>query len=353
MIDTIHAYAKLSFLGSTKVQLIKLLKPFSFDPEPGKKGTLIRTKPDIGLTFVVNNETIDLKQSLCKFYFGDNIRTLTFWDTKQAIAMLDSELSKLNIGLGLSDFTITRIDVADNLVMDHPVSLYLDACVGPFRYRETRYYVRRELTGKSFEQALQGLYLYDKGKEIEYHQNHYGNGKKKLIADSASDMEASLSPNTLRVEFRAKKNVANCLGLRKLGFTRLTLADLLKASVYDALVRTWYKHVINLEFNLQPIIDFSSIRTSEDAKRSGHQLLVYHAGGPTPIDRAFKQNVKDKKMSKKVRTGLVKRLRESVEDPTLMIQEGANLKAEFRDKVCQAALRNIRHRQNSRVTLEA
>ena len=80
------------------------------------------------LKVVVSDEKLKITGSLCKWYLGNNYKTLTRRDTQQAIEKLSDTLN-----LPMSDASVTRIDIADNIILRNPIDVYFNH-LGLLRY---------------------------------------------------------------------------------------------------------------------------------------------------------------------------------------------------------------------------
>ena len=68
---------------------------------------------------VTENRVTVHDSSICKYYLGDNFKTLSKGDYKRAIEKISDNL---HLPFHLAD--VTRIDLAQNLIMQHEESLY-------------------------------------------------------------------------------------------------------------------------------------------------------------------------------------------------------------------------------------
>jgi len=121
--------------------------------------------------------------SLCKYYLGDNFKTLSRGDTKQAIDKISD-----NLHLPLYHATLTRIDFATNLLMKYDEKLYY-----PY-LGQAQYYNRLEQNnGLYYNNLLRQLVFYGK----EYEQKI----KRQPIP------ELYKNRNVLRFELRFRKRL--------------------------------------------------------------------------------------------------------------------------------------------------
>ncbi|WP_242927880.1 phage/plasmid replication domain-containing protein [Pontibacter vulgaris] len=72
------------------------------------------------LALTITERRISIRGSLCKYYYGDNLHPLNLNDTKLAIEKLSD-----NLLLPIGNAQVSRLDLASNISMQHPVSLYL------------------------------------------------------------------------------------------------------------------------------------------------------------------------------------------------------------------------------------
>lgn len=132
---------------------------------------------------ITDNRVKVYDSSLCKYLMGDNFKTLTRGDTKRAI---DKISDSLHLPFHLSN--ITRIDFANNLVMQHPEEVYY-----PY-LGEAQYYKRLpQPNGLYYNNQLRQLVFY--GKE------HEQKVKRQPIP------ELYKNRNVLRFEVRFKKQL--------------------------------------------------------------------------------------------------------------------------------------------------
>lgn len=107
----------------------------------------------------LSNDILKLEGSLPKYYYGSNIKTLTFED-----AILAIESLSFDFGLPFERGYIKRIDIGRNIIVRKQVKEYLDAfdeTKGFFRDRTTN-----RLLYKTPNQQI-ALSMYDKQKELK------------------------------------------------------------------------------------------------------------------------------------------------------------------------------------------
>jgi hypothetical protein len=148
--------------------------------------------------------------SLCKYLLGDNFKTLTRGDTKRAI---DKISDTLHLPFHLSN--ITRIDFANNLIMQFPEEIYY-----PY-LGEAQYYKRLpQPNGLYYSNQLRQLVFYGK----EYEQKV----KRQPIP------ELYRNRNVLRYEIRFKKQLR-----QQFKKPVITAGLLCNETFYNELVNRW------------------------------------------------------------------------------------------------------------------
>jgi len=157
------------------------------------------------------------KGSLCKFYLGDNFKTLTRGDTKRAIQKISDTLN-----LPFDRSTVTRIDFAQNLIMKYDEAIYY-----PY-LGQSQYYKRLEQNnGLYFTNSLRQKVFY--GKVYEQKQ------KRQPIP------EIYQNRNVLRFELRFKKKLPEQFERNEI--TGKTLTD---EVFYSSLVKRWKQEYLDI-----------------------------------------------------------------------------------------------------------
>ncbi len=156
--------------------------------------------------------------SLCKYYLGDNFKTLTKGDTKRAI---DKISDSLHLPFHLAN--VTRIDFAKNLIMQYDEKLYY-----PY-LGEAQYYNRLEQNnGLYYNNQLRQLVFYGK----EYEQRI----KRQPIP------ELYKNRNVLRYEMRFRKQLR-----QQLKQSEITAGLLSDDVFYSMLVNRWKNEYLAIQ----------------------------------------------------------------------------------------------------------
>lgn len=131
--------------------------------------------------------------SLCKYYYGNNFKTLTKGDTKRAIEKISDSL---HLPFHLAN--VTRIDFAKNLIMKYDEKVYY-----PY-LGEALYYNRLEQNnGLYYNNQLRQLLFYGKRYEQEL--------KKQPIPELYKDRNVLRFRKRLREQFNRPKITAELL----------------------------------------------------------------------------------------------------------------------------------------------
>ncbi len=156
--------------------------------------------------------------SLCKYWLGDNFKTLTKGDTGQAIEQISN-----NLHLPLDLAIITRIDFANNLIMQYPEKVYY-----PY-LGEAQYYNRLEQpNGLYYNNQLRQLVFYGK----EYEQRI----KRQPIP------ELYKNRNVLRYETRFKRQLK-----QQFKRSEITARLLTDQGFYNGLVNRWKNEYLAIQ----------------------------------------------------------------------------------------------------------
>lgn len=156
--------------------------------------------------------------SLCKFYLGDNFKTLSKGDTKRAIEKISDGLH-----LPFEHANVTRIDFAQNFIMQHPEHTY-------YTYLgEAQYYQRLEQNnGLYYNNSKRQLLFYGK----VYEQKHKGQPIPPLYGNR----------NVLRYELRLRKRLRE-----EFNVPSLEASMLYNEKFYLDLVKRWEQEYSSIQ----------------------------------------------------------------------------------------------------------
>lgn len=213
---------------------IHLRYDFKYNPPPPKGEVLVyvdnyttverhhnNTTTETGkinnLNVSYNNQSIIIKGSLCKYYYGNNAETLTRETTKEAIEKLSDTLS---FDVGLSD--VTRIDWSTNVSTTLPPSAYYPYLGNLDRYE------RNPFKGSLYyKQCAKEIIFYDKVLEAK--------AKRMEIPEEFNNK------HLFRYELRLLKSINKQLK------QYVKAKDLYKETTYQKVGSLWYKTYRDIE----------------------------------------------------------------------------------------------------------
>jgi hypothetical protein len=189
-----------------------------------------------GLKLLVSDEKVKIGNgSLCKYYLGDNFRTMTRGDTKRAIEQLSDTLH-----LPINNADVTRIDIAQNLIMNHPPEAYFNHLGELSRCNRLP-----QPNGIYYQNGKQQIIFYNKIKEQK--------NKKQPIPEPYKDR------NVLRYELRYKERLREVFEK-----DRVTGSDLYNEPFYIRLIDNWQSNYNNIHKIKLIEIDFSNMHTKKE-----------------------------------------------------------------------------------------
>ena len=204
-----------------------------------------------GLRISVSRSGVNITDgSLCKYYLKDNFQTMGRSDTQRAIEKISDTLH-----LPLNKATVTRIDVAQNIIVSHPTEVY-------FNHLGSSY------PNKRLEQP-DGLY--------------YTNSKGLLLFyDKIKEQKAKGQPipelydgrNTLRYEQRYKARLKDTFKVE-----RVTGAMLFDELFYMGIIDRWHVAYKGIKKINDVSINFEAMKGKKDFDLRGRLCFIEQQGG--------------------------------------------------------------------------
>jgi len=280
MVDTAYL-----FLTQNEVQGVDFLEEtpcYLKDVWESRKDGLEYITGKVGnLVISVNRYRVKVKDgSLCKYYMGDNYKTLERKDIKMAFEMLSDALH-----LPMNLASITRLDLAQNFCTRYPPEVYFNH-LGFLNYA-TRL---QEPNGLYYKQTGGRLAFYNKNKE---HKT-----KREPIPD------LYVGRNVLRYEQRYTTRVAKQLNVEKVTGDLLYSEDF-----FVGLLNRWRDKYKQIQKINDVIYNFQAMKTKLQLYRMGVLSLVENAGGQvemiTQISEAQKRGELTKKQAYDLRQAIV------------------------------------------------
>ena len=71
------------------------------------------------MTVFLNEGSVSVQGSLCKYFYGNNIETLSLTNTREALNQISADLS-----IDIHKARVTRIDFSTNIVTDYTPTIY-------------------------------------------------------------------------------------------------------------------------------------------------------------------------------------------------------------------------------------
>ena len=197
-----------------------------------------------GLRVSVTDKRIRIEGSLSKYYYGNNIRSLTLEHTKEALKRLRREL---NVPMDKAD--VVEVDIAENFEVENSPELYISKMQSlgtshPNKWKGTTYF---PISGSM-------LSFYDKGKESRQR------GKRRHKRESCPLPERERK-NLLRYEMKFKK-----AKIRQVFGRQLKACDLYNKQVFWQFIAEWfgaYEDIGKLSDRLFDV-SFEQIKSTKD-----------------------------------------------------------------------------------------
>ena len=188
--------------------------------------------------------------SLCKYYMGDNFKTMGRKDTQKAIEKLSDTLH-----LPMQRASITRIDIAQNFITKYSPDVYFYHL--GFLKNHTRL---PEPNGIYYSHTGGRLAFYDKSKEQK--------SKNEPIPELYNGR------HVLRYEQRYTKRIA-----KQLQMDEVTGEKLYDETFYVNLLRRWKDTYNNIQKINDIVYNFNSMKTKTQLYKMGVLSLIEQAGG--------------------------------------------------------------------------
>ena len=258
------------------------------------------------LSISVSSHVVKVREgSICKYFLGDNMQTMSRKATGQALQMLSDALH-----LPMNKAHITRMDIAQNFVMRYPIEAYL--CHLGTLQRKTPL---KEPNGLYYPLNGGRLCFYDKVREQ----------KKARCAIS----EVFEGKNVLRYERRFTDKIAHALNKPD-----ITASMLYDEDFYINVLDLWYKQYQAIQKINQTQIDFTQMKSKQDLYRNGILALAQSVGGCNQLIEQVQTAQKKGELSRQT----AHNLRQAINDAcscNLALHQSEEIE-ELNKKMCQA-----------------
>lgn len=214
-------------------------------------GSIVITGNLQGLRVSVTPWQVKVKDgSLCKWYLGDNLQTMSRGDVQRAIERLSDELH-----LPMNLATITRLDIGANLITQHPAEVYFSHLgLLPWSKRLV------EPSGLYYSKRDERLCFYNKIKEQR--------SKCETIPDTYR------CKNVLRYEQRYTGHLT-----RVLKVPPIKGASLYDEEFYHYIINRWALTYCKINKINDTNLNLNSMGTSRDFDRLCRLAMMERAGG--------------------------------------------------------------------------
>jgi hypothetical protein len=254
---------------------------------------------------ITENRVTVKDNSICKYYLGDNFKTLSKGDYKRAIEKISDSL---HLPFNLAN--VTRIDAANNLIMQYEAGLYYPSL------GELQYYKRLEQNN--------GLYYSNELRQLVFY------GKVKEQKDKGQPIpELYQFRNVLRFEMRFKSRLRE-----QFSRNEITAGLLYDEVFYRDLVKRWK----NEYFNIQKINSkYMSMKPTGSKKEFIENLALFSIieAGQSQVLNTIKQWQETGEINKKQAFDLRSYIKEITQRP--INEAGNDLINELNRKVKEAA----------------
>lgn len=236
-----------------------------------------------GLKVSADDNTVKVGDgSLCKYYLGDNYQTLTRSAIKKAIESLSDALH-----LPMKAATVTRMDVAQNFIMQYPPSVYFNHLGEMGRSKRLQ-----QPSGLYYNLSGGQLCFYDKNKEHK--------------AQNMAIPDLYKGRCVLRYERRYKERLA-----AKFGVPEVTGAMLSNEKFYIKVIDGWKADYHAIRKINDTTINFKVMKNKKDFYRMGVLALIEMMGGQMQMFTQIEEAQRRGELTRKQAHDLKKAIKEA------------------------------------------
>ncbi len=223
------------------------------------------------LKVVVSNSRVKVKDSsFCKWLLNDNLQGLYRGDVERGFI----ELSDL-LGLPMQEANVTRIDLANNIITKHEISVYLN------HLGNLQYFNRLEQDNGLYYQKGNGqLLFYDKIKE----------SKNKSIPIP----EIYNNRHLLRYERRFKKDLC-----KQFNVSELTAKTLYSEAFYVDIIDIWLNDYQKIHKLKDIHFDYKMVTGKKEVYQQSVLFYIQQRGGLLNVLDEIKEAQKKKELTPK------------------------------------------------------
>lgn len=272
-------------------------------------GEVVLTGSLNGLKVTVNRWQVKVKDtSLCKWFLGDNFKSMGRGDVQRAVEKM-SDLLHLPMSLA----TVTRLDVACNLIMQHPIDVYINHLGVLPRAKRLL-----QPSGLYYSKTNEVLCFYEKCRE------------QRARGEAIPDLYRGR--NVLRYEQRFTHRLASVLGV-----PTVTGATLYDERFYIAVLNRWRDTYNDIKKINDIQLKFASMKGKQGLYRCGVLALIEQFGGElaflNQIAEAQKRGEVDRKQAHDLREAVKRACQE---------REGLTVKSEAVNELTKKVAEAVR-----------
>jgi len=223
------------------------------------------------LKIIVSEKAVKVKDSsLCKWYLGDNFQGLCRGDARRAVERLSDELH-----LPMIRADVTRIDAAQNFIMQHEKGIYFDHMGSLNHYQR-------------FQQS-NGLYYSNGNKTLLFYEKvHEQTIKGQPVP------ELYLGRQVLRYEQRYKKRL-----LQSFNLPEIKASTLYNPGFYCDVVDRWRGEYEKIKKINDIQINYSMVKTKKQFSEVAILDYITRRGGELAVINEIREAYKRKELTKK------------------------------------------------------
>jgi hypothetical protein len=219
----------------------------------------------------VSNRAVKVKDSsFCKWLLGDNLQGLYRGDVERGFDKLSDLLS-----LPMQDANVTRIDLAQNIIVKHDMGVYLN------HLGNLQYYNRLTQNNGLYYQNGNGLLLF-------YGKVHESNIKGVPVP------EIYKGRNVLRYERRFKKDLC-----KQFNMPELTVKSLYLEDFYVGIMDRWYNDYVRIQKLTDIHFDYTMVTGKKEVYQQSVLYYVQQRGGLLNVLNEVKEAQKKKELTPK------------------------------------------------------
>ena len=223
------------------------------------------------LKVCVSKNSVKVKDSsICKWYLGDNLQTMFRGDIERSIIKLSDLL-----GLPMELSNVTRVDLAQNIIVKHDLEVYLN------HLGALQYYNR--LTQNN------GLYYQNgNGQLLFYGKIHESKIKGVPVPPIYQNR------NLLRYERRFKKDLN-----KQFNMAELTVKSLYLEDFYVGIIDRWYNDYQRIKKLTDIHFDYTMVTGKKEVYQQSVLYYVQQRGGLLNVLSEIKEAQKKKELTPK------------------------------------------------------